>query len=672
MLTGCNQSSPAPNLRDNNAATNPTQPIIVNNLPRRLMLDQTSANQQVYNWLGIGYKSNTKELKGSCVEGGIWSTDVGQLSTDSTYETMEKKEHVFEEMNLSANIDVDLVVISGSAKGTYSKSKETNNYNLYLMLSIKSNLGTLSLLQPKLTKEAELLLKTEGQEAFAEKCGDLFASSVTLGGSYYAIVRFETSSTKVKKHLKAHIDGKIGVGVFSKKVSKDIDDLFVKWDKMADIHYSVIQSPLLLSDIGSFQEKDFVAATNDAGVYNKDKGVAKFFLIAERYANNLKEACSFSPNADGTYGYPQRCVQSVALQDYFTLTDLPKNPDFAALQRKSNMIKQNGAVFLNTLKSLQSDAWFYTQNAYLFRDASSAKVQEITGIYDKLGKTIRKIEADLQVCLQRFRDAEQALCQTYISDTADHNTLQQQVINWQNAVPSSKDMAATKLPQNCDDLAQNLTLERAKSYKLFYLGAADLPYTIYCFQDPKNSNHFLEYIRLASRDAYFVNNSAYKLALPPVAAQQVLGTASRIHYRGDRQYTTWRYLRLDPKTMTIDLSDHTYRTTYGNIGSNIFGINSSEGLALAGALVCANGKLDNVLSSVSLVDTDLIFDTLSLNTTLWTMESDEAKGEFEVKRRLDDGKQRLIVYITATQQRCAYTYPNLLRVLPASYITPRD
>lgn len=668
LLTSC-ANHLAPKVQDSKD-TNNTADTLAPNLPRKLLLDQSSKTQQVYNWLGIGYKSNAKELKGSCIEGGIWSADVGQLNTHSAYETMEKKEHVFEKMDLKGEVNVDFVIISGSAKGTYSKSKNINNYSLYLMLSIKSNLGTLSLLQPKLSKEAELLLKTQGQEAFSEKCGDLFASSVTLGGSYYAIVRFEAASAAVKKHFKAHIEGKIGVGIVSVKVSKDIDDLFTKWDKTADIHYSVIQSPLILDDIGSFQERDFVAATDDKGAYDKEKGVAKFFLLAERYADTLKDTCSFRRQSDGTYSFPQRCVQSVGLQDYFTLTTLPKDPDFAALQRKSNMIKHNGATFLERLANIQSDAWFYSHNAYLFGDASSAKVEQVKGIYDQAEKTTKAIENDLKICLRSFRDAEEARCQRYVSDTDGYNTFQKQVIDWQTIVPSGKDMNAADLPQRCDDLAQHLTLELGKAYKLFYLGAANLPYSVYCLQDPQNAKHFLEYIRLADKDGYFLRK--YKEALPPVAAHQQLGTASRIHDKGKRQYTTWRYLRLDPNTMTIDLNDHRFRDNQGNVASNMFGIDSSQGLKPASAFVCAAGKASFVFSSLSLVNTDFIFDTLSLNDSFWKTESNQAKGVFKVRRFIDEDKQRLMLYLQASQQRCAYSYPTLLRVLPASYITPQN
>lgn len=675
-ITSCSNQR-APQISDANTGDGNNTTTTKGELPERITLNQSpDAPRRVYNWLGAGYVSSSENVKGSCVTGGTWSVNVGQHNSNLNYQLAESKKRFMKELKLSGEIEVDFLIVTAKAGASVARKKATSNYNLYIILTIEGNLGTLSLLQPKLSNEAEILLRTKGHRAFIERCGDVFASSVTLGGKYHAIIRLDALSEEVRKTMKAFVEAKVKLGFFTKTFRKDIDEKFSKLSSVADIHYSVIQSPQVLTNLATFTERDFVSIADDQGNYAPTQGIAQFLSVADEYIKGLEKKCVFTPGNDGIYGYPQECVMHVGLQDYFTLTPLPKEPNIEQLTYESNAIKTSGIALMSVLSEMRNDAWYYTQAPYLFTDASASKVQRIKAIYDTVTNDMSSINKDLSHCLKSYDAVPGGRCQNYLPASSVYQARLNTFNNLKSEIPTSAELAADTLPQSCDQLYSQMrtanitTLDEDKAYKLFYLGTAHMPYEVYCFSDPTRAGHYQEYIKLPRKDKFISNR--YSQFLEGIEeAHKELGTASRVGNQGRVQQFSWNYVRLHPEKMLLDLQDKRFMASYGNnLNLKKFGVDTNQGLSLASVLLCptANSNDKFLISTLSLANTSFVFDEVTLDKKLWVQKSEQDESGVEIKRSFDQSKQRLVMSVSTKNTGCVYTAPTVVRVLPKGYL----
>ena len=110
--------------------------------------------------------------------------------------------------NVSASASFSYGIYQGSGRFAFFEDETFDSFSSYMYLSVEVENLTESL-KSKLLTESALKSMNEGPNAFRELCGDEFVNTLTHGGTFSAVVKFETTSAEHQKQVSASISGAI-------------------------------------------------------------------------------------------------------------------------------------------------------------------------------------------------------------------------------------------------------------------------------------------------------------------------------------------------------------------------------------------------------------------------------------------------------------------------------
>ncbi|MCA9837282.1 MAG: hypothetical protein KC422_10205 [Trueperaceae bacterium] len=629
--------------------------------PSRLELDHNATKvQQVYNWPGLGFDSNHEDPKGSCLEEVLLSPMVGQKRMELSFTMAESHDELVKYFGLEGHVGFNWGFIKGSGSLEYVNDHEADNYSLYLIMKASLNTQTLSVNQASLSSEAETLLNTKGYESLVQKCGDQFVSSITLGGSYYAVFRIVASSYKQKEEFKATIRIKILFVHITIHIHEVMSDIY---RKAKDMSFVVFQTPNLIPTLRS-------------GDFSLVQDTASFIYEAQDYLSRLEQHCEIQL-LNGQYQYPVDCVSVITLQDYLTLTPYTPDPDIRARQHDALLIKTHLQALGARLKGLEHDLFFVTAQPYFFIGLDDAARRDLFAERYQTVKAMQtSLENDLEYCTSSLANVILARCQAYVSAASGttYATLKAQLSDWQSSLPDRQD--ADVLPKSCQEVHSFGVLNLYQENTLYFQGASGAPYTVLCYPSFSSDLIFEEYLRVPQEDEYAAafaatlqGEDSFVDGLDPLDMRANL---VRFDHKGRVQTTRWQLYRINPVDLTIDINNLRFAETVGYAGATEFGLDYSQGMPVSALYACSSTRPMRLFSYISLLGTDLVIDPLMLGSSVWQEQfkrGSAAPGfvpEGRLERAIEVAGTQFALMARLEPNECISAVPQTFRLMPRS------
>ncbi len=657
VLVACQSVTTTPSLESPIAQEGGSEPKpIATALPERLVVDQSAErSQEVYNWPALGFNSVSEELKPSCLDNVLLSSAVGQRQMDLSFSMAESREELANLLNVNGRVGFNWGFLKGSGSLNYVNGKSADNYSLYLVIKATLNTQTLSVVDADLSEEAELKASSGGYAALVDSCGDQFVSSVTLGGSYYAVFRIVASSFDQLKAFKAAIRIKILFVHITIHIHRVMSDIHRHSKEMS---FTVMQSPEL---IPSLKSGDFSLVTD----------TASFISEAEDYLAKLESFCQVRL-VNGRYDYPSECVSSVSLQDYLTLSPDLEN-DTQDKRVEALLVKEELKRLLGLASQLENDLFFVISQPYLFQVSNDPNLlRAFVTQHDEVKQLQAEFYADLDRCAAHLAAVLQASCSRYLDSSAGSYVagLKSKFKLYKDAIPVKQDNP--RLPRTCQEVAEFGVLETYTETTLYYLGDATMPFKVVCIPSLKNSLVFEEYLNVVA-EVDFV----YELISAAEAnTLDISANVSRYKHGGAFQQTHRTRYRLDPLKMTLLVDESRFKTISGFAGATEFDLDYSQGLPAASLYACSKTQPEDPLklfSVLSLAGTDLVIDPLSLESALWTENYIDTSGNTimpagKLNKMIDSSGQYFGIWASLERGECLSASPKEIRLLPRSAI----
>ncbi|HPG36611.1 MAG TPA: hypothetical protein PLG63_09790, partial [bacterium] len=235
---------------------------------------------------------------------------------------------LYDMFSLDASIDLNIGEFAGSLQGSYAKEMENDQSSVYVLIKVDAKLADFKIVNPTLTTEAvdyflcnSTHLKgcvdndyTQGYnpENFRKKCGDYFLNVITVGGSYYAMLKIKTNSLQEKKEISGKLQASYKskesgtTGNVSGEFSYVIDNLTENYN--ATIHTITKGVPGSLSAVKS---KDDLMKDIDAFFKNLSENAGYPQVSFDDEKTEEKETTPFVPSIDY-----RKAVFEVKFEDY--------------------------------------------------------------------------------------------------------------------------------------------------------------------------------------------------------------------------------------------------------------------------------------------------------------------------------------------------------------------
>jgi len=119
--------------------------------------------------------------------------------------------HSTEELERALSVDVEASYGSGafgpsvSARFSYAKNSKVQSSSLFMSVSVKVELGFLSIDTPQLTDEAAEVI--ENPELFEARYGNMFVRGLGRGGLFVGVLRVDTGSSEESLQIAAELQG---------------------------------------------------------------------------------------------------------------------------------------------------------------------------------------------------------------------------------------------------------------------------------------------------------------------------------------------------------------------------------------------------------------------------------------------------------------------------------
>ncbi|MDX9805894.1 MAG: hypothetical protein RBT87_08715 [bacterium] len=280
------------------------------------------------------YKDSTGRLPASFYEDKI---NIGRMVVQRTaernevdyfFQVVESKQDLYDMFSLDASIDLNIGEFAGSLQGSYAKEMENDQSSVYVLIKVDAKLADFKIVNPTLTTEAvdyflcnSTHLKgcvdndyTQGYnpENFRKKCGDYFLNVITVGGSYYAMLKIKTNSLQEKKEISGKLQASYKskesgtTGNVSGEFSYVIDNLTENYN--ATIHTITKGVPGSLSAVKS---KDDLMKDIDAFFKNLSENAGYPQVSFDDEKTEEKETTPFVPSIDY-----RKAVFEVKFEDY--------------------------------------------------------------------------------------------------------------------------------------------------------------------------------------------------------------------------------------------------------------------------------------------------------------------------------------------------------------------
>lgn len=197
---------------------------------------QVPMNGQSY--IGRGIDTSTGKVFRVAIEyDEIQPVTTGQQTT-MMLQSITSSYELATTLSISASASASNGVWSGSASFNMMKSRTVNNYYTYALVKVEVVNPARSLRNPRLTQEAEKKLKEQGWDAFFALYGSEYIEGEVTGGTYYAMIEFQTSTESQQQDVRLKLSG--AYGSFNASVS--LQATFKEISKTTAHNVFVIQS----------------------------------------------------------------------------------------------------------------------------------------------------------------------------------------------------------------------------------------------------------------------------------------------------------------------------------------------------------------------------------------------------------------------------------------------
>ncbi len=634
----------------------------------RLILNHNAPEvAKVLNWPGLGFDSAHEEAKGSCLEQITLSPSVGQKRMELSFSMAESHEELVNSFDLGGRVGFNWGFLAGSGSLDFLNNKAADNYSLYLVMKATLNTQTLSVERPNLSDSAETILATEGYDDLAKHCGDQFVSSLTLGGSYYAVFRIVASSFTQKEEFKATIRIRILFATITKHIHRVMKDIHRESKEMS---FVVFQTPNLIETL---QSGDF-SLVNDT---------ASFVTEAQNYLEKLEQHCQVS-QLGNTFTYPNECVSVITLQDYLTLTPHSLSFDEKTRQQDSLSIKLHLKGLGARLTTLEHDLLFVTQQPFFF-DLMSDSARRILFAerYEEVKSLKKTLEADLDYCTESLTHVSEGRCEAWVSGSAGSNfaNLVAQLEDFQRELPERQE--PSQLPETCQQVAEFDALKLYQNNTLYYQARADQPFRVLCFPSFSDDDVFEEYINVAQdSDFTFLISSGLQAdsdtLIDGLDVSDTRANIARFNHQGRVQVTQWQRYRIDPLSMRLVSNNLRFANSIGYAGDDAFDLNYRNGMPAGAIYGCASERPMRLFSYINLEGSDFVIDPLTKEAASFDLSYQDASSQSKLIPQerffpsIDTTGQHFSSSIQLEPNECLSAVVTGLKLLPRSSIDVYD
>ncbi|MDD5224350.1 MAG: C-type lectin domain-containing protein [bacterium] len=272
------------------------------------------------------------------------------------------------------SVDVSSANFNASLEGRFINEMKQNTSSVFALITADFRLcgyalETISMDTKYMSGDSLKASYTDNYEQFRVACGDRFLSSIVTGGTFYGLLRMDTSDASKKRDLTAKLEGKFAGDGFSIGIEGDMHmavTAAVKDQKVTILFGSRGVSPTYLgADTGLIQNVDqfFKAAT----------GFMKAIADPNNPCNNSKTAW-------------RECALAATFADYATVS--------RATMRNVSQVKYMN--YINSLmmyygyyKQLESELSYLTTHSKLYKNNLAAKSKTVADMMTLLNDVSR-------------------------------------------------------------------------------------------------------------------------------------------------------------------------------------------------------------------------------------------------------------------------------------------
>ena len=174
--------------------------------------------------VGLGFNLLTgTHGRDSAVVGRVTAVEGGHgQHTDTKCQTTTEVTKLHEFLGINVEAEGSYLGFSASAKVDYAEECDFSNFSTYVVIQVRVLNPFESIREPKFSDEAWELLTVGNTDAFRRRFGDCFISGRQLGGEYYAIYQFTSTSEAKKASLSAQVNAAWTSGLASAELHASI------------------------------------------------------------------------------------------------------------------------------------------------------------------------------------------------------------------------------------------------------------------------------------------------------------------------------------------------------------------------------------------------------------------------------------------------------------------
>ncbi len=184
---------------------------------------------ELINWtpgmrIGAGYDVVRGDEKQEAVTGSIEKpVNAAGQQGEMSFVMATSSDEVDKALDISASIKVGVGPFGGSAKMKFHESCKVSNRATFCVISVHATNAYEQLVKPKLSAEADALLRAGNKDRFRERFGDSFVSGQFTGIEFHGVVRIEASEEKRQKEIAGEVQASYGF-MASGKASVDFKE----------------------------------------------------------------------------------------------------------------------------------------------------------------------------------------------------------------------------------------------------------------------------------------------------------------------------------------------------------------------------------------------------------------------------------------------------------------
>lgn len=182
----------------------------------------------------IGHGFDT--FKHALREAALKDTGVKSLVSGQTKEfsiqTITSNSELNEALGVGAHASFSGWGVTADAKADWSKNRNLNSYNVYLLIRVKVMNSPIHIKSMELSRSAKSVLGATGKDvkSFFTKYGDTFISSFETGGEFYALYEFHTTSEHDREALSVQASAGCGTWTAAAEFEKKMNSLNMSAD----------------------------------------------------------------------------------------------------------------------------------------------------------------------------------------------------------------------------------------------------------------------------------------------------------------------------------------------------------------------------------------------------------------------------------------------------------